>query len=124
MRNFQRKRKFENIMHSKPVLALLIILALFFAWEMIDFMGKMAITAENRKIAENKVRELEEDKEKLSANIAKLKTESGIEETIREKFGLVKPGEDVIIIVEDKNSPVVNDIPPPGFFSFIKNWFK
>ena len=91
---------------------------------MIDFMGKMAITAENRKIAENKVRELEEDKEKLSANIAKLKTESGIEETIREKFGLVKPGEDVIIIVEDKNLPVVNDIPPSGFFSFIKNWFK
>src|SRR3989344_5632296 len=122
MRNFQRKRRFENIMRSKPVLALLIILAFFFAWGMIDFMDKMVITAENRKIAENKVRELEEDKEKLSANIAKLKTESGIEETIREKFGLVKPGEDVIIIVEDKNLPVVNDIPPSGFFSFIKNW--
>ena len=90
-------------------------------------MGKMTITGENKKIAENKIKELEQEKEKLSSDIAKLKTDAGIEESIREKFGLAKEGEGVIVIVEDKNKTEVSDIKPPGFLSslfFWRNWFK
>src|SRR3989344_4249502 len=124
MRNFQKKRGFRNIMHSKPVLAILGVLVLFFAWGVIGFMGKMEITRQNRKVAENKIAELEERKEKLSSEIAKLKTESGVEESIREKFGLAKEGEGLIVVVEDKNPPKDQDTSSGGFFSFLKNLFK
>ena len=121
MRNFQQKRGFRNILHSKPVLVLLGILVLFFAWGVTGFLGKMNITRENRKIVENKVAELQKEKEKLSSDIAKLKTDQGVEESIREKFGLAKEGEGQIVIVEDKNPPAITDTSSGGFFSFFWN---
>ena len=124
MRSFQQKRGFRNILHSKPVLIFFGILLLVFAWGVIGFMSKMSLTRENRKITESKVAQLEQQKEKLSSDIAKLKTEKGMEESIREKFGLVKEGEGVIVIVEDKNEPKVEDKPKGGFFSFFRNLFK
>ncbi len=90
-------------------------------------MGKMQVTIENRKIAENKLAELEKEKIKLSSDIAKLKTDSGVEESIRSKFGLAKEGESEIIIVEDKTTPEPVKEDSGGFFSslmFWKNWFK
>jgi len=127
MRSFQQKRGFRNILQSKPVLALLGILVLVFASGVIGFMGKMQVTIENRKIAENKLAELEKEKIKLSSDIAKLKTDSGVEESIRSKFGLAKEGESEIIIVEDKTTPEPVKEDSGGFFSslmFWKNWFK
>lgn len=87
-------------------------------------MGKMQITTENRKIAENKVTELEKEKEKLSTDISKLKTENGVEESIREKFPVAKEGENVIVIVDDKTPPAVPKQESGGFFSFLRNFFK
>ena len=124
MKNFQQKRVFRNILQSWPVLILLSILVLFFAWGMIGFLGKMIDTRENRKIIENKVSELEREKEKLNADIASLKTEEGIEESIREKFGLAKEGEGMIVIVEDQNPPTESDGSSGGFFNFFWNLFK
>ena len=124
MKSFQQKRGFRNILNSRPVLVFLSILVIFFTYGIIRFMGKMQVTQENRKIAENKVAELEKEKEKLSSDIAKLKTQSGVEESIREKFGLAKDGENMIVIVDDKTSPKTEVTTQVGFFSFFKNWFK
>ena len=124
MKNFQQKRSFRNILQSKPVLILLVILVLIFALGVINFMGKMEITRENRKIAESKVAELEKEKEKLSSDIAKLNTPRGVEESIRLKFGLAKEGENIIVVMDDKNQPEMKTVPPSGFFSFFKNLFK
>jgi len=124
MRNFQQKRGWRNILESWPILIFLGILVLFFAWGVIGFMGKMATTRENRKIAENKVAELREEKEKLSSDINKLNTDSGIEENIREKFGLAKEGEELIVIVEDKNVLENQKASSSGFFAFFKNLFR
>ncbi len=124
MKSFQPKRGFRNIIHSRPVLVFLGILLLFFAWGVVGFMGKMKVTAENRKIAENKVIELQKEKDKLTSDITKLKTDSGVEESIRDKFGLVKDGEGEIVIVDDKNPPIPAKTSGEGFFSFFTNWFK
>ena len=125
MRNFQGKNRWRNIAESKLVLVLLGIVILIFTWVVIGFVGKMRETIKNRKIAEAKVAELLKSKEKLSSDIAKLKTQTGIEESIRDKFGLAKEGEGMIVIVEDKN-PLASppDSSQGGFFSFLKNLFK
>lgn len=125
MKNFQKSNKFKNIVQSKPVLFLLVILILFFIWNMIGLFDKMQDTVKNRKIVEDKINELQKDKEKLSFDIASLNTDKGIEESIRNKFGLAKEGEDMIVVVEDKNlSEVKKGEETKGFFSFLKNLLK
>jgi len=114
-------------MHSKPVLGLLGVVVLIFASGVIGFMGKMRTTIENRKVAENKLAQLETEKDRLSSEVAKLKSQDGIEESIREKFGLAKEGEGMIMIVDDKNPTKPPEKPKEGFLSslfFWKNWFK
>jgi cell division protein FtsB len=112
-------------MQSRPVLVLLGIIILVFAWSVLGFWNKMAETGKNKEAVLDKVAELKEQKQKLLADINSLQTEEGKEKFFRENYGLAKEGENVIIVVEDKTLP-----PPPktsfsdGFFSFLKNIFK
>ena len=125
MRNFQKKRGVLGILQSMPSLILLTALVCVFAYSMISFTSRMQETAKNKKIAEDKVAELQNSKEKLSLDIAKLNTDQGLEENIRERFGLVKEGEEVIVIVEDKNQPEIPlEANSWSFFSFFINLFK
>src|ERR1035437_5382267 len=124
MRNFQHRRGWRNIIESKPVLIFGGILVIIFAYSLIGFIGKMQETSRNKEIAANKIAELQKEKDKLSTDIANLKTDAGVEASIREKFGLAKEGEGEIVIVEDKNAPVVNTASAGGFFSFFTKWFK
>lgn len=114
-------------MESKPVLILLFVVLVIFAWSMVGFIGKLQVTKENKEIAEKKVAELEKEKADYEAKIAKLKTPEGVEETIRDTYGLAKEGEGLIVVVDDKNNPNKSNNSEGGFFShlmFWKNWFK
>ena len=124
MRNFKKQTGFHRILNSRPVLGLFFLFLIFFAWGVFRFFGKMNITLENKRNAENKLMDLQKQKDKLSASISDLKTENGVEENIREKFGLVKEGENVIIVVDDKNKIPTPETKTSTFFSSIRNWFK
>lgn len=125
MRSFQRDRRWKNIAYSKPILILLGIVVLFFISSVLGFLGKMQETSRNKEIAKNKVAELQAQKAQLSASIAKLQTEEGIEENIREKFGLAKEGEGLIVVVDDKDDGAAEkNEESGGFFNFLKNLFK
>lgn len=110
-------------MQSRPALILLGLAALFFAWSVFGFLGKMEETKKSKEIAEHKVTEFEEKKQKLGADIEKLQTEEGIEENIREKFGLAREGEGVIIIVDDQK-PESEEPKSGGFLNWLKSLFK
>lgn len=125
MRNFQKKLTLKFILRSKPFLIFLSTILLIFAWNVFGFWNKMQETVKNRKLVEYKISALEQQKEKFSLDIEKLKTERGIEESIRDKFGLVKDGEDLIVVVDEKPSLEANaSTGSGGFFSFLKNLFK
>ena len=117
----------RSFMESKFVLFLLGGIILLFAWNVASFIGKMVDTSRNKNIAEKKVIELKQMKQELSENIASLNTEKGQEESIRDKFGFAKEGEEVIVIVEEKNdrNDMSEDEEDKGkFMNFLKNWFK
>ncbi|MEJ0002072.1 MAG: septum formation initiator family protein [bacterium] len=125
MRNFKKKTGFARIMQSKPVLIFLGIVVLVFAANLVSFLGKLKETARNKEIAQEKIAELEKQKDQLSVEISKLKTDEGVEESIREKFGLVKDGEGMIVVVDDKAVPAESQTADTSkFWTFVKNWFK
>ena len=124
MRNFQQKRMWRDVMQSKPVLILLGILILFFTWSVLGFWNKMGETTKNKKIAEDRVALLKQQKEKLLSDINSLNTVEGKEKLFRENYGLAKEGENLTVVVEDKNPPLAPTKSSSGFWSFLKNIFK
>ena len=100
------------------------VFILFFAWSVLGFWNKMAETGKNKKIAEDKVAALEKQKEKLTSDISSLKTDQGKEKIFRENYGLAKEGEDMIVVVDDKNAPAAPEPNSGGFWGFLKNLFK
>ena len=123
MRNFQKKKGWGHIIESWPVLIFLGVVLLFFAFGVWGLLGKMEVTRENKKLAEDKLAGLQKDKEKLSYDIKQLNTVEGKEASIREKFGFAKEGEGLIMVVDEKKV-VEEKVEPSGLFSFFKNWFK
>ena len=60
---------------------------------------------------ENQLSQVQKRHEELSAEVKKLQTERGIEESIRVKFHVAKPGEKTVILVtpDDTNKKVEDD---------------
>ncbi len=125
MISFQKSGKWRKITQSKFFLVFLGLVIAAFVYNLIGLSKKMEETIKNKKIVEDKITELGNSKDKLSSDISKLKTNEGVEANIREKFGLAKEGEGMVVIVDDKNSDNPPKIPnSSGFFSFLKNLFK
>ena len=125
MRNLGNQNRWRSVLQSSPVLIILFLVVLTFAWSVFGFWGKMSDTKRNRQIVEAKVAELKKEQLRLSADISKLNTEAGVEDSIREKFGLAKEGEGLIVVVEDENE-VGQDVEDDSNWltSFFKKLFK
>ena len=124
MRNFKQQRVWRDIFQSKPFLIFLGIIILLFSWSVFSFWNKMQDTEKNKKIVEDKITALEQQKDKLTSDINSLNTDQGKERVFRENFGLAKTGESEIVILDDNNSPSTSTPPSSGFWGFLKNLFK
>ncbi|PIR68569.1 hypothetical protein COU49_00205 [Candidatus Nomurabacteria bacterium CG10_big_fil_rev_8_21_14_0_10_35_16] len=125
MKNFQDKKGLKHLIYSWPILILLGIMLVFFTLGVFRFLIKMIETSKNREIAELKVAELQETKKELTHDIENLKTSQGLEENIREKFGLAKEGEGLIIVVDNKeNVNLSEETEQNWLISLFDKWFK
>lgn len=122
MKKFKENNKIRNILESWPSLFILTVIILIFGYNLVVFFGKMQDTQNNKEIVQNKIIELEKNKEKLETDILNLQTNAGIEENIRENFGLAKQGEEVIVIVP--NTDKVEEKKTEGFWEKVLSWFK
>ncbi len=100
MREFQAKRKRKKKMYSTPsIICLSIILALVAK----GTFGVYAKFLESKQALAASVREqttLEKQKAELNQKISRLKTKEGVEEEIRSRYQVVKPGEKVFMLVD------------------------
>ena len=69
MKNWGKKKGWRVFMEKTPVLVVLGILVLLFAWNVLGFWNKMRETSKNEKNVEAKVALLKDQKEKLLINI-------------------------------------------------------
>ena len=59
----------------------------------------------------------------LQGSIAALKTEEGVEAKIREEYGYVRDGEEMVMVINDKSAtPVIEEEEEKGFFEKLFDW--
>ena len=125
MLEFQEKRKIKRLLYSKITLVcllLLIALLIKMVWGVYE---KQALTADNLAKTSASLETLQAREEMLSSEIDRLKTKSGTEAEIRDKYGLAKPGEEVITIVDQDNSTSSDTASSDDdLWQKIKDWFK
>ena len=121
-----KKRGKNNFWHSPLVLLVLFCILVIFAYNMIGLIKKERDTADKRALTLTKIDSLNSRVATLSENIDKLNTEEGVEEIIRDKYQVVKPGEKMLVIVDDKKAQETSEKEGrgKGFWDFLKNIFK
>lgn len=98
------------------------ILILVLAWLLFLFWGILRKEEVARTTAEDTKRELaalSAREETLKQNIADLHTERGQEASIRETYGVAKPGEEVIIVVPAEQGETV---PKDSWWKVFLSW--
>lgn len=126
MKEFQEKRKFRKIIFSRFSLIVLLIILVILSISAIKVHTKsQKAVLKNQEIIQ-KIEELESKKRELEEKIAKLQTGSGLEEEVREKFGVKKPGEEVLTIIDKtpENDKINSEEENRGFFDKIWGWIK
>jgi cell division protein FtsB len=123
---FQEKKKVKRLMFSKVTLVILVVIAGVLINAVWSVYKKREITKENLNKTRLNLEGLEQRQNNLSVEIGRLKTEAGIEEEIREKYGLVKPGEEVITIVHKSDGLSTSSLgsDSKGFWQKVLDWLK
>ncbi len=67
---------------------------------------------------------MEVRKEYLESSIGRLNTDFGIEQEVREKFGVAKEGEEVVVIVGEGDEEGGNSIQKNSLWIRIKDFFR
>ncbi len=105
MSRLKNKNKFKKIFYSWPVFVLLLVIVLLVAngvWGV----GKSERTSCGKKdSSEERYDKLEDKSDNLLSEIESLKTEKGRESEIRDKFRVVKEGEQLAIILKSVDDP-------------------
>lgn len=125
MKEFQKQPKKRSILHSPLALLVFAFFLIVFLFNTAGLIRKNHETAQNkaRAVAENE--KLLKQKEEISKDIDNLSDPKYTEEIIREKFGAVKEGEGVVIVVDDTTNAetAVAASAQGGFWNFFKNLF-
>ena len=99
MKQFQDKKKIRSKLYSITSIIILSILLIILVKAVWNIYQKEEESRKAREISNGKLLELKTRESKLLAETESLKTNLGLEEEIRSKFSVAKPGEEVILIV-------------------------
>lgn len=125
MSDFQNKKMFKKFFVSKPVIIILFVLLVFFAYSVSGLIKKYKQTAQNKNNVQNEKEELLKRQIELQNELDSLNTVRGQEESIRERFSVVKDGEGLINIVDAPDSQSTSVITKPkGIWGWIVGIFK
>ncbi len=126
MADFNRKNTY-NFWHSPIILFVLFCLLVLFAYNMIGLIGKERETSKKKDLILAQIDTLRAREKSITSDINKLKTDQGIEETIREKYQVAKEGEKMVTIVEEDRGNMVAEeesTKDHSFWGWIKSVFS
>lgn len=117
MHAFKQRVDPLKLLGRRAILLVVLLASVFAAVRVWDVYWKERESGSLRMQAEAKLADLQERQEKLAEDIARLKTERGVEEILREQYQLAKSGEGLIIIVEPP-------APKPVQRGSVADWFR
>ena len=123
MKEFQQRNKFKKIFLSRPVFALFLCVAVLLTISTFKMYKKANDAVQRNEIIENELLNLEKRRKELEANVNRLRTRSGIEEELRKRFQVKKPGEEYIILLEEEGIVPIEPQKEPSVLTKILNFF-
>jgi cell division protein FtsB len=111
MKEFQHKDNQVKKGYSKWVLFMLFVLIVLVAKGLVSISAKQISSDEEMTLVMAKKAELEERRKNLTEKVNELNTNEGLEKEIRSKFDVVRPGENVILVVDKEIPAPVEDEP-------------
>lgn len=122
MLEFQEKRKIKKFIYSKITLFILLVLILLTLKATWGVYTKYSLTKENMEKSATNAEKLLARQDFLESEIDRLQTPAGVEQEIREKYGLVKEGEEVIVILPAEQDIDVKAEAPKSWWQKMKFW--
>lgn len=119
MRKFESQKQFKSRIYSRTTLIVLLVMIIFLSKGVFNIYIRNEESIAARDDSRLKVAELSERKKLLGDEIQKLNQDAGIEKEIREKFNVVKPGENVVLIIPDDDATST-----PEQKSFIRSFWE
>lgn len=114
----RRSRKKE---FGQYALAAVLVLAIVWAsWLVFGIARKEEVARRAVKETRTELAALEARKAALAANMEELSTERGQEATLRQTYGVARPGEEVIVVVPPKEEPEKIELP---WYKKLLGWF-
>ena len=126
MSNLQ-KLKNNRFLHSPIFLGFFALIAVFFAVNVFGLGVKYFNTKSDRNDLVIKKKKLLAEEYALKTKIENLKTSDGVDSVIRDRYNVVKPGEQLAVIVEKPKEKTQEEIEKENRGSFwqrFKNFFK
>lgn len=100
---FQERKKFRKILYSKAsILVLLVALVLVSrgAWQVHE---KAVIARTERDESARVLADLQDRNKALEASLTHLKSTQGIEDEVRQKYAVARPGEEIVVVVDESS---------------------
>lgn len=124
MIDFQQKKKINKIIHSRVFFFVFFIIIIFLGRSTYDIYQRQQLSATNYTGVKKNYDSIKERKEMLESEIERLKTDIGVEEEIRGKFNVAKPGETVVTIISGSSSVSTDSSKNNGFWNKIWDVFR
>jgi cell division protein FtsB len=123
MIGFQEKRKIRRFVNSKLVWLVLLILASYIGYSAYKFYPKYQHSEVLLNEVSSEYKQLEARKLDLTSKIENLGKKTGMEEEIRQRYSLVKSGEEEVVLVDrNKDADALSKEENIGFFGLIFGW--
>ena len=104
MLDFQRKKKFRQILYSPLVAGIAVIIALYALYSTWAVYQKYVQSKHQLGQTESDVLALDKQNTDLDTQLGALQTTEGVENEIRTKYGMAKAGEALAVISDDDST--------------------
>ena len=118
MRPLRTKKRFADFLGAPLMIAALLALAAFLGNNAWRSLMEYVDAAHARDVAEERAHELERQETRLSAAAAEAGSARTAEEEIREKLRMTRPGEEIIMMVDEGGTKDTTVVPSP------ENWWQ
>lgn len=123
MLEFRERQKRRRVLSSNITIGVLCIVIAIAAKETWDLYAKERHARELLENARVRQESLGEREAFLKSELANLGDEEGVEGELRERFGIAKPGEKVIVLIDEEATTTFEE-PKKGWWARLWSWFE